>query len=174
MKKMIIMAMAVAMFAMTPHSARAQGRMMEGNVPEVEILGHFEKAAPTLAERLGQIKGITSVYVSKAMMGLAGGMGAGIPKGMTGKLEKIHIFSAEDDGKSKELRGTAEKFMKENNYEVVMEVTDEGGDYMCIRMKELRKDCREYVLLTVGDDGETSVIILTGNISEKDLEGLNM
>jgi len=174
MKKMIIMAMLVAMLTITPHSACAQGRMMEGNVPEVEILGHFEKAAPTLAERLGQIKGITSVYVSKAMMGLAGSMGTGIPKGMAGKLEKIHIFSAEEDGKSKELRSTAEKFMKENNYEVVMEVKDEGEDYMCIRMKELRKDCREFVLLSTDAEGEVSVIILTGNISEKDLEGLDM
>lgn len=174
MKKMIILAMAVAIFAISAQTVCAQGMMMEGNVPEVEILGHYEKDTPTLAERLGQIKGITSVYVSKAMMGMASGMGAGIPKSMTGKLEKIHIFSAENGDKSKELRSTAEKFMKENNYEVVMEVKDEGEGYMCIRMKELRKDCREFVLLSTDAEGEVSVIILTGNISEKDLEGMNM
>ena len=174
MKKITTIAITLALFMISGHLCYAQGRMMEGNVPEVEILGHYEKGTPTLAERLGQIKGITSVYVSKAMMGMAGGMGGKIPKSMVGKLDKINIFSTEDSGKSKELRSVAETFMKVNNYEVMMEVNDEGDDYMCIRMKELRKDCREFVLLTESDGGDVSVIILTGNISEKDLEGLNM
>ena len=176
MKKLIILAMTVAIYALSTQDSCAQHRMMEGNIPEVEILGHYEAGSPSLAERLGQIKGITSVYVSKAMMGLAGGRLAGgkIPKSMAGKLEKINIFNAEDSGKSKELRSAAEKYMKENNYEVMMEVNDEYDDYMCIRMKELLKDCNEFVLLTEGGDGEVSVIILTGNITEKDLEGMNM
>ena len=174
MKKLIILAMTVAIYALSTQDSCAQHRMMEGNIPEVEILGHYEAGSPSLAERLGQIKGITSVYVSKAMMGLAGGMGGKIPKSMAGKLEKINIFNAEDSGKSKELRSTAEKFMKDNNYEVMMEVNDEDDDYMCIRMKELRKDCNEFVLLTEDEDGEVSVIILTGNITEKDLEGMRM
>ena len=174
MKKFIILAMTIAIYALSTQDSCAQHRMMEGNIPEVEILGHYEAGSPSLAERLGQIKGITSVYVSKAMMGLAGGMGGKIPKSMAGKLEKINIFNAEDSGKSKELRTTAEKYMKENNYEVMMEVNDQGDDYMCIRMKELRKDCNEFVLLTEDGGGEVSVIILTGNITEKDLEGMKM
>lgn len=174
MKKLMTLAMTVAIYLLSTQACCAQGRMMEGNVPEVEILGHFDSGSTTLAEKLGQIKGINSVYVSKAMMGMAGSMGGKIPKSMAGKLEKINIFNTEDAAKSKELRSTAEKFMKENNYEVMMEVNDEGDDYMCIRMKELRKDCKEVVLLTETDGGEVSVIILTGNISEKDLEGLDM
>ena len=167
MKKLIILAMTVAIYALSTQDSCAQHRMMEGNIPEVEILGHYEAGSPSLAERLGQIKGITSVYVSKAMMGLAGGMGGKIPKSMAGKLEKINIFNAEDSGKSKELRSTAEKFMKDNNYEVMMEVNDEDDDYMCIRMKEPRKDCKEIVLLTETEEGEVSVIILTGNVIRK-------
>ena len=143
MKKLMTLAMTVAIYLLSAQMMYAQQRMMEGNVPEVEILGHFDSGSTTLAEKLGQIKGINSVYVSKAMMGMAGSMGGKIPSSMAGKLEKINIFNTEDAAKSKELRSTAEKFMKENNYEVMMEVNDEGDDYMCIRMKELRKDCKE-------------------------------
>ena len=171
MKKLMTLAMTVAIYLLSTQEGCAQYRMMEGNVPEVEILGHFDSGSTTLAEKLGQIKGINSVYVSKAMMGMAGNMGGKIPGSMVGKLEKINIFNTEDSDKSKELRSTAEKFMKENNYEVMMEVNDEGADYMCIRMKELRKDYNEFVLLTETEEGEVSVIILLATSRKKTWKG---
>ena len=170
MKRMyLIIAMMSAM--LTTNAQASLERRMEYDIPAVEITADLldAKDYESLADALGEIKGIESVYISKSMLALAGSMGGKLPlsKGDFDKLDCIYIFNAESKtGQSQKVKTVAGNYMKSHKYEKLMEQKLDD-EMMSIHVKENGGGIREYVLLTCERD-EASVIIMVGNIKSDD------
>ena len=168
--------LALLMFALTSSAQTSYEGKMEFDIPEVDITASLlpAKDHDSLADALGEIEGIESVYISKAMLAMAGEMGGKMPlaKGDMDKLQCIYIFNADDEGLAQKVKKVAESYMKSHKYEKLME-QKEGNEMMNIHKKEVDKDLREFVLLT-SEENETSVIIIIGNISPDDLKNMKV
>ena len=122
--------------------------------------------AETLLESCENIPGITSVYISKTMLSLASGLDMhanGIDLGMLiSKLDNLVILNA-DGKKAKMLRDKATKSFKNQSYEKLMTVRNDGQTVDAL-VRELGKSRYEYVLY-VCEDESASVIILNGTFT---------
>ncbi|MGM9686274.1 MAG: DUF4252 domain-containing protein [Bacteroidaceae bacterium] len=168
--------LALLMSALTSSAQTSYEGKMEFDIPEVGITASLlsAKAHASLADALGEIEGIESVYISKDMLTMAGGKGGKMPLAIGGldKLQCIYYFYADDEGLAKKVKKVAKSYMKSHKYEKIME-QKEGNEMMNIHKKEVDKGLREFVLLT-SEETETSVIIYIGNISFDDLKNMKV
>lgn len=133
-------------------------------------------AQSKLASELGEYRGFSSVYISKAMLRMFGssgkidGIGKVSPKAIN-NLDGIYIFSADESSYIGQLKSVTKKHVDKDKYELLMQNKD-GEDFSNIYMREEKKGKRELVLFAGGED-EVSVIILIGDISLEDIQEIN-
>lgn len=170
MKKYLFTTLLAAVMTVVPADAQ---EIMTFAPEEIETASADNGGPEGLAKELSGLKGITSVFISKSMLGLAGNMGGKVPisKEAMKKLDGIYIFSAEEETYAAHIKSISQKVLEKKDYELLMNA-DEDGEHMGIYQRKVKKGQNEFVLFNYNEEGEANVIIILGDITTQDLEGL--
>ena len=127
-------------------------------------------AQTTIFDRYADTDGVTTVYISKAMLRMmpdvgegAGGLNIGE---IASKLDNLQVLTCE-------RKALVAKIMKETTaqtskgYEILVKV-NEGGEKTDIFQKSLGNNKMEY-LIRVSEPSELTLIQITGNITPDDI-----
>jgi hypothetical protein len=117
-------------------------------------------------------KGVTTVYVSKAMMNMFPNISVGNNKieKISRKLDMLRILSCDRPSLIPSIRNYAVAFYKDNRYQLLMQ-EDDDGEKTSIYKRGLGKNKNEFILLSVERD-ELNIISVIGNISLNDIRQL--
>lgn len=129
-------------------------------------------AQKALFDKYSDAKGVSSVYISKAMLGMAAGLKAGksdIGK-IASRLDHLQILTFERPSMIRTVRKEAVEAFRKEGFEQIMQVKDDG-DNVTIYMKTHKNKKNEFVLFNVGDD-ELEIINVLGNVTLKEIKGL--
>ncbi len=129
-------------------------------------------AQESFTTKFGSIKGVTSVYVSKALLSMMPDMKS---NGMNfaavaSKLDNIQILNTETKAAANALNKGCRQIIVKEKYENLMNVSD-GGEHTGIYMKEYARGKKQYIMLNIDED-ETSVIVLTGDLTLQDIKNV--
>ena len=125
-------------------------------------------AQSKLFEKCEKIKGVTTVYVSKAMLQMAGDANVTDDMNLSAvikKLNSLEVINAESSASVVELN----KLIKElnlngkNGYEIMMSVNDDEQNVK-IYMKKMANNTNEYVIL-VEESDEVLVVLMNGTLT---------
>ena len=137
------------------------------------VLATFSLNAQNRFDKIAEMEGVTSVYVSPKMFTMMKDSNSNtgdinIDK-VAKKLTGLQILSSENPDASSLLRKETAFINPKNGYEELMRVKDEG-ERMFIYMKE-GKETNEYILL-VDENKEFTVIILEGKLTVDEVRGI--
>lgn len=125
-------------------------------------------------EKYSDTEGVTYVYISKALLRMAGAFNMPSAPGtnmknIIPKVDAIQIITSMEDDMASRLKREAENIVKNQNYELLMQV-DDDGDKVRIYHHEGKKQSA-IIMITTSDD-ETVVIAFTGTFTLKDVESM--
>ena len=129
------------------------------------------KAQRELFDKYEDTKGVTTVFVSKAMLNLAGGLAAIGDKKigkMAGKMDGIRILNCERKSLIPEIKKAAQAIYSRDNYEEIVRVNEEG-QRVVIYQRPLKGGKSEFALLTV-EENSLSIININGTITLEDMK----
>lgn len=122
-------------------------------------------------EKYSDMKGVSYVYISKAMLKLASNFAApSIPgtnmDNIIPKLSAIQIISA-GGSTSKKIKADAINIVNKDNYEMLMQV-DEDDNKVRIYHREGSK--QSVIIMLSGSQNGVAVIVFSGSFTLKDIE----
>lgn len=123
-------------------------------------------------EKIAEMEGVKSVYVSPKMFSMMNDSNTGdinIDKKVAKKITGLQILSSESQEASDLLRRETAFINTQNGYEELLRVKD-SGERVFIYTKE-NKNANEYVLL-VDEGKEFTVIILEGKLTVDEVRGI--
>ncbi|MEN9918608.1 MAG: hypothetical protein RL662_1044 [Bacteroidota bacterium] len=123
-------------------------------------------------DKLGQIKGVEVVYISKAMLGKMPKMnmpGVNIAS-LVSKLESIQTFSSEQKSTMKVLKDEVDKHLRNERYETVLSTKDDTSK-TSLHLKKYGQNESEMVMIKE-DARDTSVIRFLGHFTLEDIQAL--
>lgn len=128
--------------------------------------------AQTIFDRYADTEGVTTVYISKAMLSMMPDMKTnGVNIGpIASKLDNIRILTCENKKLLPTLR--KETLSLGKGYEQLMKVTD-NGENVDIFMKSLDGGKTEYVV-RVSEKAGLTVILISGAITPADIRSMVM
>lgn len=132
----------------------------------------FTYAQDSFFDKFADMDGVTSVYISKAMLSMMPDMkteGVNIG-GVASKLDNIQILSCEKPAIIAKLKKETEFINPKNGYEELMRINDEG-EKTTIYLKHDKSGKKEFVLLN-NEKGEFTIIIITGNLTLQEIQGI--
>jgi len=123
-------------------------------------------------EKYSDMKNVTYVYISKAMLTLAKGLTAPSVPGMDmknafGKLNAIQIITTENKAARAKLKAEVADVVKRDKYEMLMQV-DEDDSKVRIYFKDGKK--QSVILMSTDESNETSVIAFSGTFKIEDVQ----
>lgn len=124
-------------------------------------------------ERYANAKNVTYVYISSYMLNLAGKattpsiLGVNT-KALMGKLSGIQIISSEDPTASARLKLNTQAFVRNNRYEVLVQV-DEDSEKAHIYYHKNKNKNQSVVVMMNDHNGEVSVIVFSGSFTPDDV-----
>lgn len=123
-------------------------------------------------DKFADMDGVTSVYISKAMLSMMPNMKAeGINIGeVAGKLDHIQILTCEKAALIPKIKKEVEYIHPRNGYEELMRVNNEG-DKTTIYLKKDKNGKKEFVLLN-DEKNEFTVVVITGNLTLQEIQGV--
>jgi hypothetical protein len=132
------------------------------------------QAQKQLFDHFSKMDGVTTVYISKAMLQMMPDMQ--VQEGMdlsnfAGKLDGLLILTSEQESITKMMRNETAHFADNSAYEVLMKVRDEESKVDFFIRKKPDQRIAELVML-VDDDGEFVIIQMTGNMTMDDIKQL--
>lgn len=129
-------------------------------------------AQDSFFDKFADMDGITSVYISKAMLSMMPNMkteGVNIGE-VAGKLDYIQILTCEKPTLIPKIKKELEYINPKNGYEELLRVND-TGEKTTIYLKTNKNGKKEFVLLT-SEKNELTIIIIVGNLSLKEIQGV--
>lgn len=125
-------------------------------------------------EKYSDMKNVTYVYISKAMLTLAKGLTTPSVPGMDmknafGKLNAIQIITTENKAARTKLKAEVADVVKREKYEMLMQV-DEDDSKVRIYFKDGKK--QSVILMSTDESNETSVIAFSGTFKIEDVQQL--
>ena len=128
------------------------------------------RAQDALFDKYEDTNGVTTVFISKTMLGMIPNVKAGnhdISK-VAGKLDQLRILTCEKASLIPRILDDAKKTYKSEGYEAIMRMNDDGGK-MTIYQRSLKGGKNEFVLLQE-DSSELNIINVKGAITLKDIQ----
>lgn len=110
---------------------------------------------------------VTTVYISKSMLGMVSGIGAvgavgGMNfEGLSTNLTSLQVLTCENIGLIPEIRKSFNQAVEK--YELLMQVNDEGE-------KTNIYSCEKEILMLVEEEDEFTAILFTGDFKKSDLK----
>lgn len=132
----------------------------------------FTYAQDSFFDKFANMDGVTSVYISKAMLSMmpdiqTEGVNIG---GVASKLDNIQILSCEKPAVIAKLKKETEFINPKNGYEELIRINDEG-EKTTIYLKHDKNGKKEFVLLDNEKD-EFTIIVITGNLTLQEIQGI--
>lgn len=132
----------------------------------------FTYAQDSFFDKFADMDGVTSVYISKAMLSMmpdiqTEGVNIG---GVASKLDNIQILSCEKPSVIAKLKKETEFINPKNGYEELIRINDEG-EKTTIYLKHDKNGKKEFVLLN-NEKEEFTIIIITGNLTLQEIQGI--
>ena len=127
-------------------------------------------AQDALFDKYEDTNGVTTVFISKTMLGMIPNVKAGnhdISK-IAGKLDQLRILTCEKASLIPHILDDAKKTYKSEGYEAIMRMNDDGGK-MTIYQRSLKGGKNEFVLLQE-DGSNLNIINVKGAITLKDIQ----
>ncbi len=124
-------------------------------------------------DRFSEMDGITSVYISKAMLNMIPDIQSEIIdlKGIAGKLESVKVLNSEKESVINKMKDTANQiFTPANGYETLVRIRD-NDDHADIYLKTNDNNLNEFVVLTQ-ETKELTIIVITGQLSPEDIKNI--
>ena len=123
-------------------------------------------------EKYSDMKNVTYVYISKAMLTLAKGLTTPSVPGMDmknafGKLNAIQIITTENKAARTKLKAEVADVVKRDKYEMLMQV-DEDDSKVRIYFKDGKK--QSVILMSTDESNETAVIAFSGTFKIEDIQ----
>ena len=123
-------------------------------------------------EKYSDMKNVTYVYISKAMLTLAKGLTTPSVPGMDmknafGKLNAIQIITTENKAARAKLKAEVADVVKRDKYEMLMQV-DEDDSKVRIYFKDGKK--QSVILMSTDESNETAVIAFSGTFKIEDIQ----
>lgn len=131
-------------------------------------------AQSALFKKYDNVKGVSTVYISKALLSLIPEMHTGnkdISK-IAGKLDHVQILSCERPSLVSEIESEAISYFKNGGYTNLMKVSDDGGQTI-IYGKSLDNGKNEFVLFSYMDD-EVNIINVMGKVTLNDIKQISV
>ena len=138
------------------------------------ILSVSAFAQKEFIDKLGNIDGVTSVYVSKTMLKLLPQLDVKELdlKKISQKMDGVQILTADNLNAVKKLKTSALSYLQKNKYEQLIEVKD-GKENTTIFMKQKNKDYSSFVLLSAdGNQSAFTLIALSGSLTLEDIQSI--
>lgn len=132
----------------------------------------FTYAQDSFFDKFADMDGVTSVYISKAMLSMIPDMqteGVNIG-GVASKLDNIQILSCEKPAIIAKLKKETEFISPKNGYEELVRINDEG-EKTTIYLKHNKNGKKEFVLLN-NEKEEFTIIVITGNLTLQEIQGI--
>lgn len=129
-------------------------------------------AQNSLFDKYADMNGVTSVYISKAMLNMIPNMktnGVNI-SGVASKLDNIQIIHAERADIIARLKGEQRHITPQNGYEELMRVNDEGNK-VTIYLKTEKNGKKEFILFN-DQDKELTIILIRGNVTLNEIQNI--
>lgn len=129
-------------------------------------------AQKSFFDKYAEMEGVSSVYISKAMLSLMPDIQAeGVNIGnIASKLDNIQILSCEKPDIIAKIRKEVEYINPKNGYEELMRINDEG-DKTTIYLKHDKNKKKEFVLLQ-NEKKEFTIIVITGDLTLEEIQGI--
>lgn len=130
-------------------------------------------AQDALFQKYEDAKGVSTVFISKAMFRLMPepGKGQGGVARIAKKLDHLTILECDRPSLIKQIRTEALAAYRSGGYEMVMRTTD-NGETTRIYMRRRSGGKTEYALLNEDSD-ELTIINIVGNLTLQDIKDLN-
>lgn len=137
---------------------------------------HIMFAQSALFKKYDNVKGVSTVYISKALLSMIPDMNIGnkdISK-IAGKLDCVQILSCErpslvSDIKSEAISYFNSSHFKSGGYTTLMKLTDDDGGQTIIYGRSVDKGKSEFILFSCRED-EVGIINVTGTITLNDIK----
>ena len=125
-------------------------------------------------EKYADMKNVTYVYISKAMIGMAQKMSAPSVPGMEmkkvmPKLTGIQIISSDNKSANAKLKAEVADIIKKEKYEVLMQVDDDGEK---VRIYLHEGKTQSAIIMLTEAEKEVTIIAFTGKFSLDDVKGM--
>ncbi len=134
---------------------------------------HLSYSQDALFKKYEDVKGISTAFISKSMLGLMPKVEAGdvdISR-IASKLDRIQVLECERPSLIPAIKKEAVAYYKKYRYEQIMRMND-GNEHITIYQKSLGKGKNEFVLLNEESD-ELQIIHLSGSVSLNDIKALS-
>ena len=127
-------------------------------------------AQDNLFEKYEDTNGVTTVFISKTMLGMIPNVKAGNHdiSEIAGKLDQLRILTCEKASLIPRILEDAKKIYKNDGYEAIMRMNDDG-EKMTIYQRTLKGGKNEFVLLQE-DSSDLNIINVKGAITLKDIQ----
>lgn len=128
-------------------------------------------AQESLTDRFANNKEITTVYLSKALLSMAGNIGGGKMEiaSLAGKLESLEIYTSEKKSGVRQMKKEIEKLKSDKGYELLMKINDDGDDVV-FYAKRGKNNLFKEVLMCVQESDESTIIRMMGQFSLEDIQ----
>lgn len=124
-----------------------------------------------LFDRYSDTKGVTSVYISKAMIRMMPDIATnGLDiNGVAEKINSIRILSTDNMMTKMDKELAAE--IKKDSYEILLSAKD-GGEKTVIYLKTDANGVNDYLIVAQEPD-ELSIILISGTLTPADIQNMN-
>lgn len=136
---------------------------------------HIMFAQSALFKKYDNVKGVSTVYISKALLSMIPDMNIGNKdiSRIAGKLDCVQILSCERPSLVSDIKSEAISYFNSGNfksggYTSLMKVTDDDGQTI-IYGRSIDKGKSELILFSCRED-EVSIINVTGTITLNDIK----
>ncbi|MBQ9559841.1 MAG: DUF4252 domain-containing protein [Bacteroidaceae bacterium] len=129
------------------------------------------QAQKEVFDKYEDTKGVSTVFISKALLNLAGGFASIGDKKlgkMAGKMDNVRIMNCENKSLIAKIKRDAQAIYNRDEYEEMMRI-NEDGQRVVIYQRILKSGKNEFALFSVEDD-ELSIINITGTITLEDMK----
>lgn len=136
----------------------------------------FTYAQESFFDKYADMEGVTSVYISKAMLSL---MLSLMPDMKTeeiyigelaSKLDNIQILNCEKASVTAQIKKDISYISPKNGYQELIRINDEG-EKVTIFQKQNKGKQKEFVLLCE-EQNELTIIIITGNLTLQEIQSI--
>ena len=127
-------------------------------------------AQDALFKKYSNTNGVSTVYISKALLGMMPKMNAGnkdVSK-IAGKLDRLQVLSCERPSLVPSIKNNAIAYYNKYKYVEMMNV-NEDGEITLIYGKSHGHGKNEFVLLSIEKD-EINIVNIYGNVTLKDIK----
>lgn len=134
------------------------------------IIAMTAQAQSPFFKKCENVKGVTTVYISKAMLKMAGnieGLGVSDKSLLSQKIDNVQIVNSENSEGRAYLDKHLGMISHEKGYEILMKI-NEDDENVTIYRQELDKKKSRFVVITKEPD-EISVVTIEGAMTIEDV-----